>query len=238
MQQNNITILSTRPLDKESVAAANANGIAVDEISFIETTSNLSTETVEIIKAVIYSDASVVFTSMNAVEAVATQLHDAQPEWDVYSIGNTTKILINKYFPKATIQADAESALALADKIIEAKKTYNVIFFCGDNRRDELPQKLAENNIIVTEVEVYNTIQTNHTINKTYDGILFFSPSAVESFFKTNTLTPATTIFAIGSTTATTAKQFSSNKIIVSDVASKDKLLDKAIQVLTNIIHQ
>ena len=235
--QNNITILSTRPLEKESIAAANANGITVDELSFIETTSDLSTETEEIIKAVIYTNATVVFTSMNAVEAVATQLHDALPEWDIYCIGNTTQILTKKYFPKATIQADAESALELAEKIIEAKKTDNVIFFCGDNRRDELPEKLTENNIAVTEVEVYNTIQINHTINKIYDGILFFSPSAVESFFKTNTLTPATTIFAIGTTTAATAKQFSSNKIIVSDVASKDKLLDKAIQVFTNNIN-
>ncbi len=236
--QNNITILSTRPLDKESIAAANAKGIAVDEISFIETTSHLSAEIIEMTKSIIYTDATVVFTSMNAVEAVATQLHNAQPEWEIYCIGNTTQVLVKKYFPKATIKASAESALALAEKIIEAKQTDNLIFFCGDNRRDELPKKLIENNITVTEIEVYNTIQVNHTIDKIYDGILFFSPSAVESFFKTNTLVSKTIIFAIGLTTGATVKQFSSNRIVVSEMPGKINLLEKAIETLTKYIIQ
>lgn len=231
--QNNITILSTRPLEKESIASANAKGVTVDEISFIETLSHLSPETIELVKSIIYSDATVVFTSMNAVEAVASQLHGAEPGWDVYCIGNTTQTLIKKYFPKAIIKDDAESASALAEKIIKTKKIDNIVFFCGDNRRDELPEMLTSNDILVTEVEVYKTIQTHHTIDKIYDGILFFSPSAVESFFKTNTLEAKTIIFAIGLTTASTVKQFSSNKIIVSDMPGKINLLDKAIKTLT-----
>src|SRR5258706_9822828 len=43
---------------------------------------------------------------------------------------------------------------------------------------------------------------------KVYDGILFFSPSGVESFFNTNEVNEQTILFAIGNTTATEIKKY------------------------------
>ena len=144
---------------------------------------------------------------MNAVEAVAAHLNDYIPDWKIYCIGNTTKKLVQEYFGEDLIAETASDATELAEKIIEDNITDEVIFFCGDKRRDELPSILNEHNINVNEIEVYQTNIIQHTIEKNYDGILFFSPSAVQSFFSTNKLNDKTILFAIGNTTSSAIKK-------------------------------
>jgi uroporphyrinogen-III synthase len=58
------------------------------------------------------------------------------------------------------------------------------IFSAANKRRNELPLVLTQYNIAVHELEVYTTTILEHITFKTYNGILFFSPSAVEGFFK------------------------------------------------------
>ena len=108
-----------------------------------------------------------------------------------------------------------------------------VIFFCGGQRRDELPSILNDAGIEVDEIAVYQTIEVPHIIKKDYHGILFFSPSAVRSFFKVNKANGKTILFAIGNTTAAEIKKFSNNKILVSDEPGKESLVQKAIEYFT-----
>lgn len=109
-----------------------------------------------------------------------------------------------------------------------------MVFFCGDLRREELPDLLKKAGIELTEVVVYQTLETPIKINKDYDGILFFSPSAVKSFFSINQVNSNALFFAIGNTTANAIKPFSKNSIIVSEFPAKDQLLDKAIKYFSN----
>ena len=104
-----------------------------------------------------------------------------------------------------------------------------VVFFCGDLRRDELPDILRSNNIEVSEIIVYQTIAVLHKIERQYNGILFFSPSAAESFFRANKLPETTLLFAIGNTTADEIKKFSNDKIFISDELGKENLVKKMI---------
>jgi uroporphyrinogen-III synthase len=90
----------------------------------------------------------------------------------------------------------------------------------------------------VKEIVVYKTIATPKKIEKKYDGILFFSPSAVKSFFQENKLDDQTILFAIGNTTADEVKKFSNSKIVVSDAPDKKTLLNKVFSYFqTNHIH-
>ena len=86
--------------------------------------------------------------------------------------------------------------------------------------------------ILVTEIVVYETIPVHHKLNQSFAGVLFYSPSAVESFFVNNRLDPRTLVFAIGDTTATTIRKFCSNKIILADKPGKEGLAKKAIDIL------
>jgi uroporphyrinogen-III synthase len=234
MRVINHHILSTRPLEEALVEEAAKQGIAIDQSDFIATKPILNKETIESIKSAIHKKAAVVFTSMNAVDAVFAQLTGHSPEWDIFSIGHTTQQLIRDYFKQSRMLATGDSAAQLAQAIVDTASVSDVIFFCGDNRRDELPSILRGNNIQVNEITVYQTQMTSAAIAKTYDGILFFSPSAVESFFATNTLPTHTIPFAIGKTTAEAISMHTQNPIIISESPGKDKLARQAIAYFCN----
>lgn len=235
MQQNKVSILSTRPIDEALIEEAKRLNIETDVLSFIETETIHSTEVQQEIENALLQSSAVVFTSMNAVEAVADELQGQQPDWRVYSIGNTTQKLAKKYFGEESIAGTANSAAELAELIVEEGCDDEVIFFCGDQRRDELPDILRSNDIDVNEIVVYETVAVPHKINKQYHGILFFSPSAVESFFSNNKVKEPTVLFAIGNTTASAIKKYSNNKIIISDEAGKDSLFRKMMEYFGDV---
>jgi uroporphyrinogen-III synthase len=229
MQQIKRTILSTRPLDASLINIAKQQGINIDIISFIETEAIQTTVVQETIKNVLQQTATVVFTSTNAVETVAKELSTRPTTWNIYCVGTTTAMLAKKYFGEPAVITTANNAAELATSIVDEKVISKVTFFCGDRRRDELPGILLDNNIEVNEIIVYRTIESPHTIEKRYHGILYFSPSAVESFFANNKLSNDTLLFAIGNTTADEITKHSTNKIIISDEPGKESLIRKMI---------
>lgn len=227
--QNKTHILSTRPLDEAIVTEAAAKDIVIDTLSFIQTTPIITEHIAQQIKLYAQQDATVVFTSMNAVEAVVNLLNDERPFWEIYCIGDTTGNLISEYFGANAIAGTANNALALA-AVMLLDEIKDAVFFCGDQRRDELPETLKTNNVVLTEVVVYKTITTAQVIEKNYDGILFFSPSAVESFFSANNIESNTILFAIGDTTGDTIKKFSNNRVITGVIPGKEALAKQAIE--------
>jgi uroporphyrinogen-III synthase len=227
MQKNKLNILSTRPLNNEIIDKAAQQNIFIDCISFIETQPIQNSGLKEKIQKLSAKKITVVFTSMNAVDVVKDYL-SKKPEWDILSIGQTTKKLIADFFDEENIIATANDASTLADLIID-KEIKEVVFFCGDQRRDELPAKLKAKNINVEEVVVYSTIATVEKVSKRYDGILFFSPSAVESFFSANQVDSNTILFAIGNTTAETINQKVQNKIIIAERPGKEALVKEML---------
>jgi len=233
MQQNKIFILSTRPIGDPLINESKHQNIEIDILRFIETVPIRSIEVQQEIENALLKSSAVVFTSMNAVEAVANELDGHQPDWRIYSIGNTTRQLVKKYFGEKAIAGTAESAAELAELIVEEDNSDDIFFFCGEQRRDELPDILRSNDIDVNEIVVYQTIQVKHKIEKTYHGILFFSPSAVQSFFSNNKISDQTILFAIGNTTATEIKKYTNNKIITGDEPGKENLVTEMIRYYT-----
>ena len=233
MQNKLINILSTRPLGEALVANAAKNNVVLDSRAFICVQKMIALETLIKIKELATQKATVVFTSMNAVEIVAeiiTGMH-AVSDWRIYCMGGNTLSLVKNIWTNNHIKGTGKNAATLAEKII-ADQVDSIHFFCGKIRREELPTILRKEKIQVNEWIVYETILTPSTIEKTYDGILFFSPSAVESFFSVNQTIGASVLFAIGTTTETVIKKFTKNKIVTGDFPEKEQLLNKAIQYL------
>ncbi len=202
--------------------------IIIEEKSFIETRETIDASKAKKIKELLHQNLSVVFTSMNAVEAVGKMVSEKN-NWKIFCIGNTTRKLVKEIFGEKNIAGTADNASALADSIIKTS-IKNIVFFSGDQRRDELPEKLKKNHIEVEEIVVYKTIETPELISKSYDAILFFSPSAVQSFFSKNTINDNTQIFAIGSTTARAAEPYASKPIIIAEKPGKENLVNLAIK--------
>lgn len=227
MQETKRYLLSTRPLARAVVQEAERNNIIIEELSFIETKPVAGEAVVQKIRSLASGHHSVVFTSMNAVDAVADQVTDT-PHWQVYCIGNTTQKQVTERLPMAKIVATGENAERLAERLVD-DRIRNAVFFCGNRRRDELPNKIRSEGGVVEEVIVYETTDQPSVISKEYDGILFFSPSAVNSFFKSNKAPKNTELFAIGKTTAEAIRQFVNRKIIVANVTGKEDLVHHAV---------
>ena len=229
-----ITILSTRPLPTSVLDEAAENNIEIDIVPFIHTEQIQSEQLKQQITAQFGKEIVAVFTSMNAVEAVIEYAGNHKPNWRIFCIGDATGTLVRKHFGDEAINGAAQSASDLAKVIIDAG-IKEVVFFCGEQRRPELPEKLSANNISLKEIIVYRTLATPQRVEKNYNGILFFSPSAVESFFSVNKLTGYTVLFAIGDTTGTTIRKFTSNAVFTSDAPGKDELARHAIRYFKNV---
>jgi uroporphyrinogen-III synthase len=71
---------------------------------------------------------------------------------------------------------------------------------------DDLPSILEKNNITVQEIAAYSTKLEAPKLPESVEGVLFFSPSTVQSFLKNNR--PNCTAYCIGETTAKEAKKY------------------------------
>lgn len=236
MKDKNIRILSTRPLDEVLVNKALEHQIIIDSISFIQTEDIIDKNISNQIKKLATQSITTVFTSVNGLEAVIKNLSgdNLQPTWSIYCIGSATQSFIRDNLVSGKIMATGRNAAELSETIIK-DKVKEVVFFCGDQRRDELPQHLKKNNISVEEIVVYKTNEIPVKADKSYNGILFFSPSAVKSFFSVNSIPTDTVLFSIGNTTADAIKENCKNSIVVSDFPSKEKLVGEAIAYFNKI---
>ena len=99
----------------------------------------------------------------------------------------------------------------LADFISKNYQNSEFSFFCGSKRRPELEDVLSAHKIPLKIHEVYNTILAPRYFETIFDGVLFFSPSAVLSYQKSNSWNSQTHGFCIGSSTSETLKKITSN---------------------------
>ena len=225
----NISVLSTAPLPAALIDKAATAGIALDAIPFIIIEYVKDNSIAQELEELATLPLTAVFTSAHAVRAVVEGIHSLKPEWNIYCTGNATMKEVQGRLPTCTIKGTADDAATLAGLII-ADDVQEVVFFCGDRRLDTLPGLLYADEISVHEMVVYNTFEVPRAAMKAYDGILFFSPSGVHSFFRANTVGHATVLFAIGNTTAMAIKALSGNKVVVGGEQTKDALVGCAIE--------
>jgi len=165
---------------------------------------------------------NVIITSQNAVDALLDNFSPVELNFtNIYCVGKRTKRLIEKKIGKV-VHVET-SAVNLANFLVKNIKEKEVTYFCGNKRRDELPTILSENNIEVNEVESYQTQLTPRKIGENFNGILFYSPTGIESYLKDNQ-TSDSTAFCIGETTALEAKKYFKN-VIVAAVPTVESVL-------------
>lgn len=221
-------VLSTKKLSPSLIEQARQYGLDIIEQEFIAIKPIWSEEKFnEIYKLFIKPYA--IFTSANAVEIVDKYLHPHDTyyvvDWKIFCIsGRTKEAVINASMLEKNIMATADYGKDLAQKIVE-QGIKEVVFFCGNKRRDELPTILKQHHITVHEVVIYETVEVPSILTNDIDAVLFFSPSAVNSFFSVNQLEKKTVCFAIGTTTADSIAGYTDNKVIISEAPSQEKML-------------
>jgi uroporphyrinogen-III synthase len=230
MKKNKIRILSTSVLEHLLVQQLEDQGIAAESMAFISIKTRTDPGLKKEIAQLSSQKKIVVFTSFHAVETISISLNNMKPNWQIFCLGSSTRKIVSEVFGPESIAGSADTANALADLMVEQNTVGEVLFFCGNWRREELPLHLANHQIEVREIIVYETMLSPRTVSVIYDGILFFSPSGVKSFFSLNQPEPETVLFAIGDTTANEIRKYSDNNVVVSDRPATENLMSTVIK--------
>lgn len=222
-----ISILSTKKLRVNQKQFLLNADFSVVEADFI-TTKSLQKSTLSGVEVI---NEALIFTSQNAVNAVLEfdNLSELKSK-KVFCVGIKTKTLLEEN--GFTVEAYTGYAADLAEiiSLVYADQSYS--FFSGNLRRDVLPEMLKENGITFNEIEVYETILTPQKINSKADGILFYSPSGVESYVKENKITDEM-CFCIGHTTAKALEQYTKN-IIIANQPTVENVIIQCINYYKN----
>lgn len=232
-------VLSTKRLEPSLVERAKESGVDVTELEAIRVKPVVGKEKWDEIFSLLEKKIPcAVFTSSNAVTALKKYLNEytnhLPPQWKIFCLSGKTKDALREneaWF--GTIEATAPAAAELAQKVV-AHGVKELLFFCGNRRRNELPAILQNAGVRVHEVVVYEVEEAPADVNDRFDGVLFFSPSAVQSFFAANQLQEATVCFAIGQTTAASVGQFAQNKLCISKEPTQKALLEEVIHYFKN----
>lgn len=148
---------------------------------------------------------NVIITSQNGVEAILQNFSSEELSFkNIYCVGRRTKRLIERQISKVAHVENSAKELALY--LIKQSNLKEVTYFCGNRKRDELAEILLANNVVVNDVEAYRTLLNTRKFENCFDGIMFYSPSGIESYLIDNP-NKKPVAFCIGQTTANEAKK-------------------------------
>lgn len=221
--KTNGQIWSTKSLNERQKSYAQNLGIQIKEVPLTKI------HHLDFPKEIAEAEAWI-FTSQNAVKNILRQAQDDKGTFSgtVYASGKqTAKALQEKGFE--TKSGSQETALSLAEKIAE-DGIKSAVFFCGNMRRNELPEYLAKQNIQLKEEVVYHTLLEPKIIPcKKGDLLFFMSPSAVESYAMINEFSNEIDYYCIGETTTNALR----NKGIVKSYTAAEASFEAMLKQYT-----
>ena len=213
-----IRILSTKkllPNQKQFLLNANFSVIEADFIEIVRKDFELEG-----------SFENMIFTSQNAVKSFLE--NEKSKEFKakkIFCVGSKTKALLEENGYKVAVSR--EYASELSEVIVNDFQKESFVFFCGNLRRETLPETLKKSNVVLREIEVYETLLTPQKINLPADAVLFFSPSGVQSYLKDNKIENQN-CFCIGTTTAAALEKIT-DKIIIAKQQTVENVIIQAI---------
>ncbi|QMU63936.1 MAG: hydroxymethylbilane synthase [Flavobacteriaceae bacterium] len=199
MTEKKVVVYATKSLS-ESQAKLFHDDIASDSSDFIKIRFNRIA--MKVMKNEIENS---IITSKNGVEAILNSFTKSELKFkNIFCVGRRTRKLIEqKIGPVKHSEKNAEKLAAYLSKELKGQE---VTYFCSDLRLDTLPAILSENGITVNEIEAYKTVYSPSDVRDNVSGVLFYSPSTVESYVQKNNTDKVA--FCIGESTAKAARKY------------------------------
>ncbi len=170
-----------------------------------------------------------VCSSQNAVAALREYWHRQDQntlqtaKW--FCVGEKTAETLEALGIQVT--ATAENATALIENYLKPLDT-KILWFTGVRKTPALENFIREKGC--DYMDCYMTRAVQKSFSQDFDAILFFSPSGIESYLKSNSLQSTTLACCIGETTAEAAKAHTTD-LLVSKKASSMHL---AVEVINH----
>ncbi len=165
-----------------------------------------------------------VFSSQNAVHSFLAHSEASQHQKPILCVGEKTKSLLEKNGQK--VVKTAQNMLELVDFIQKSMKNDHFLHICGSRKLPHFADGMQAASIMYDEVTAYHTHLFPRLQYPEPQGVLFYSPSGVESYLQKNQI-GRSWCFCIGETTAAAIAPLT-RKITVSPKPDTE-LLVKAV---------
>lgn len=214
-------ILSTRILEPAIINEAGRNGILIDCVPFIDIRYKRVADIRQQLGKINAGD-TFIFTSQHAVQAAVDILKNLENK--TYCISGATCDAVRQTALKVIATAGYASDLV---NLIEINKDTGYVLFCGDKRLPTIPNFLQQRQLKLSEVVCYENIASPKKVEQHYEGVMFYSPSGVDSYFKLNRAAPHQKYYCIGNTTAKAISNYSRGNIIIAEKPGIPAMLEK-----------
>lgn len=238
-KKESIKILSTRHLSNDVLLKAESLHWNIEVCNLIETRGILDAEGASsFVRALEKSVKPVmlIFTSMNGVKWLKKGLETINYH---LPLGMTALVVGKKTATRVAEKLKAIPFLTELNgtdllKMIRENVPTNtrLIYVCANSRLDTLPDGLKEAGYMVEEFLVYETVEAPLQIQGNFNFIMFFSPSAVDAYFRMNAWNTSTAGVCIGNTTADALKLKGVSKILVASEPDEMEMLDTIEQFI------
>ena len=165
-----------------------------------------------------------VFSSQNAVRSFLANPTAKQNHKPILCVGEKTKSLLEENGQK--VIKTAQNMQELVVFIQKNMKNEHFLHICGNRKLADFAAGMQKTGISYTEVTAYHTHLVSRVQTPEPQGLLFYSPSGVESYLQTNSI-GASWCFCIGETTATAVRPLT-ERLTVSPKANADLLVAAA----------
>lgn len=215
------SILSTKLLSAANTKRLLDCGLLLKEVTFIKKEyRKVKLPTGKNIKAI--------FTSIEAVKALQFNNFDFGTISTTFCVGGKTAKALKQL--GLAVAVEAMNAHDLGTQIATDYKSEYFVAFMGNLRRNELFEILAQNDVRVDEVVVYDTIILKKLLAEKFARILFFSPSGVKGYVSGGNNAHAD-VFCLGKSTADEAGKYFEHVFVAAEPTVKS-LIDYVINEL------
>jgi uroporphyrinogen-III synthase len=228
------SLLTTRGLSNEASNFISEMNWSLDTVKIIETKGAVSRP--QILKILEEFNKKpkqllLIFSSENAIKHLVAGFNhfgfDFPSGLSTVCVGNKTKEAAETLVQARMVCSGDNSTLLLKRLLKDFSPECTFVYFCGNRRLPILPDGLKENGFTIKEFFVYTTVLTPVKLLNYYDAVLFFSPSAVDSYFEKNKWHDNMIAVSIGNLTSERLALFGVENICESETPGEIPMLEK-----------
>jgi uroporphyrinogen-III synthase len=161
-----------------------------------ETVETLKITSVEVKEIPVKADAWIV-SSRNSFSGVEKFIEEGPQQ--MYCVGGWVKKEVERWSSKISVKS-FESIKSLTTDLVK-QNFQNVIYFCGEEHRQELEEELHNTNTKITKLITHKSEMIFPVTKNSFDAVFVFSPRSAESLLKENQFSSQTVFACIGATT-------------------------------------
>ena len=173
---------------------------------------------------------AIAFTSQNAVRAIEIELQNDTIQRQltntkIFAVGSKTSRLLSKFKLQSDVPIiqDAENMAYLIQNDTSVK---SLLYLKGNLSSEMFSEMILDSGIQLKEIIVYNTRLLAQKIidMESFDGFVFYSPSAVDSFKNQYPMLIDKSFFGIGKRTAKRLNKYGIKNVIIPDTPETNDL--------------